>query len=181
MSAALILPYKQERGRDSSRLILIGNVIGRGSPVVLCTKEYDGDSLTLRLPGGIAHRGEKPMECAHRERIEETGLRLNDLDTELNFASVRRGKSYDVYVFYGAMARKIPLRYLEPEDDKIVGLKWIYLEDLLRKGAPFRSSEGLMLQETHHKHLRELFKNHPNIITELKSWISVQQKTKSAP
>ena len=180
MGAASILPYKRERGRDSSRLIIIGNINGRGSPALLCTIEDDGESEILRLPGGRAHNGEKPIQCAHRERIEETDLRLDDLDTELHESSVRKGDSYDVHIFYCGMAKKISLRNLEPEDDKILALRWIKLEELFEKGFKYRSSDGLKLQKTHFKHLRELKKNHPNYLQDLKSWISVQKKAKSA-
>lgn len=171
-----IVPSKKRHGRDSSRLVIVSNLTGRGSPTVLCTIEGSGDNRVLRLSGGEAHRNETDLECAHRERIEETGIRQNDLSTLLREGFVHRGKDYNVHVFYCAVGQQIPIEKLKPTDKKIKGLLWANLTELLTK----KSFNRIPIQETHHEYLRDLQKNQPNYLEELKSCILVQKETKSA-
>ncbi len=186
--SAQIMPNKKRRGYDSSRLIIVGNLIGSRPPLILCTVEERGDSFILRLPGGKAHRGEDPKKCAHRERREETGLHQSDLDTELREVGVRKGKGrgYVVHLYLSGIEGTIPTDQLAPTDEAIRGLFWANLTMLVAKGVvnvvleDGRDFGRLKLQESHHGHLRALKENQPHFLEDLVSCIMGQDAAKSA-
>ena len=83
MSAALILPYEQEKGQDSSRVIAVSHADCSGRPKLLVTRELFQGQYVLRFPGGKVKCGELPYEAAAREMDEETNHSEDDSETGL--------------------------------------------------------------------------------------------------
>jgi len=72
--------------------------------------EYDNQILMIRnsygwkswtFPGGRIEKGEKPVEAARREVLEETGLNLSDLTYVGQIVSTQEGNIDHIDIFYG--------------------------------------------------------------------------------
>ena len=174
MSTASVLPYKQERGRDSSRVIVLGNADGLGRPKILVTREkYFGDEV-LRLPGGKCHFNEEPIDCASRELKEETGYRKRDGRTKLRHVFTFPGKEYNhSTVVFMCGFTKVPR--LEKEKTH-----WIGYSEIISLWEDYVGPNNCPIQPKHLDYLREFYKNHSNLLEEIKDHVTVQDKTKSA-
>ncbi len=72
--------------------------------------EYNNQLLLIRnsyghkrwtFPGGKIEKGEKPIEAARREVLEETGLDLSDLRYVGEIVSTEEGNIDHISIFYG--------------------------------------------------------------------------------
>ncbi len=93
----------------------------RGDTVLLC-RRVDDREPTWVLPGGTPHPGESAANCARREVLEETGLRVDTDRVALVLETTSPDGSYHlVEIVFMALLRDIGLSpvagemHLEPE------------------------------------------------------------------
>ena len=85
------------------------------------------------LPGGYAERNEKYEDCAVREILEETGLRLTPRDL---YRLGQYGEGNTQTVIFGADVKQFPPQFSDGEHDAFV---WSLFQD-----APYPTVPGLL-------------------------------------
>ena len=178
MSAAKILPYSQEKGRDSSRIIALSLAHCTGPPLVLVTREKFGDEYVLRLPGGKRHLNESAIACARREFREETNYRLKHRDTGFIRMFVFKDKNLSIHktsVFACGFFDTPKIR--KSKDKKVASLHWIQLSHILCGGINYMGPYDCAMQDKHLRYLRAAVENH-NLINEVTNHVMVQEPNK---
>ena len=101
----------------------VGVIITRSGLVLLGERAGSHGAGTWALPGGHLEFGESVEDCARREVLEETGLRLLSVrqGPYTNDVMAEEGKHY-VTVFVQAEAEPGEVRLMEP--DKCAGWSW---------------------------------------------------------
>ena len=92
------------------------------------------------VPGGKLLWGELIKEAAFREVLEETGYKVR-LENLLGVYQRKTGpddEDYLRYIFIGKLASNYQRKYQDP---KILEIKWILLNDILKNRARLRSKE----------------------------------------
>jgi 8-oxo-dGTP pyrophosphatase MutT (NUDIX family) len=74
-------------------------IVEYNNQLLLIRNSYDYKRWTF--PGGKIEKGEKPIEAARREVLEETGLDLSDLEYVGEIISTEEGKIDHIDIFHG--------------------------------------------------------------------------------
>lgn len=97
-------------------LVGVGVIVIRDGRVLLGKRQGSHGAETWALPGGHLEYGESIAECAQREVLEETGLRLHTIEpapyTSTVFAEI--GKHY-ITLFVTARSDEGEARVCEPD------------------------------------------------------------------
>lgn len=86
------------------------------------------EQALLELPAGSIEIGEEPLACAHRELIEECGLKAAQM-TPLFQCYLAPG--YSSEFMYGFVARELEKIEAQPEEDEILEPESYTVEELL--------------------------------------------------
>ena len=86
------------------------------------------EQALLELPAGSLEKGEDPLHCAHRELLEECGLKAAKM-TPLFQCYLAPG--YSSEYMYGYLAQELEKTQAQPEDDEILELEIYPLQELL--------------------------------------------------
>jgi 8-oxo-dGTP diphosphatase len=108
---------------DKEGRILLGKRNGDASKA---GSELRGEG-TWTMPGGKLHYGESFEDCAKREVLEETGIKLNDV----RIIAINNDKNeFAHFVTIGAYADGFEGEAKVMEPDEITEWKWFAMEDL---------------------------------------------------
>jgi ADP-ribose pyrophosphatase len=86
------------------------------------------EQTLLELPAGSLEKGEDPLDCAHRELLEECGLKAAQM-TPLFQCYLAPG--YSSEYMYGFLAQELEQVQAQPEEDEILELESYSLQELL--------------------------------------------------
>lgn len=86
------------------------------------------EQALLELPAGSLEKHEDPLDCAHRELLEECGLKAAQM-TPLFQCYLAPG--YSSEYMYGFLAQELEQQEAQPEDDEILELESYSLPELL--------------------------------------------------
>lgn len=86
------------------------------------------EQALLELPAGTLEQGEDPIECAHRELVEECGLKTAKM-TPLFQCYLAPG--YSTEYMYGFLAQDLEKTEAQPEEDEILELETYSIQELL--------------------------------------------------
>jgi len=86
------------------------------------------EQALLELPAGSLEAGEDPAQCAHRELLEECGLRTANM-TPLFQCYLAPG--YSSEFMYGFLAQDMEVTTAQPEEDEIIEMESYSLDELL--------------------------------------------------
>ena len=86
------------------------------------------EQALLELPAGSLEKHEDPLDCAHRELLEECGLKATQM-TPLFQCYLAPG--YSSEYMYGFLAQELEQQEAQPEDDEILELESYSLPELL--------------------------------------------------
>lgn len=104
-------------------------VVGDDGKVMLVRQfRKPAEQALLELPAGSLEKDEDPLECAHRELLEECGLKAAQM-TPLFQCYLAPG--YSSEYMYGFVARELEKVEAQPEEDEILELESYTLEELL--------------------------------------------------
>lgn len=101
-----------------------------------CVRQYRAPvgRVTLELPAGTLEPGEDPAACAHREIIEEVGLRADSLELLARFWTAPGFCDELMHVFLARGLERVPSAADGPEERHMT-LQRIPLEDVERRIA----------------------------------------------
>ena len=115
----------------------IGMMILKEEKVLLGKRHSDPEKAdsalhgegTWTMPGGGLHFGEKPEDCARRETLEETGIKVDK--EKLKLISVSNDVIADAhYITLGFLCEDFEGEAKVMEPDEIVEWRWFELTDL---------------------------------------------------
>ncbi len=86
------------------------------------------EQALLEIPAGSLEKGEDPLDCAHRELLEECGLKTAKM-TPLFQCYLAPG--YSSEYIYGFLAQALEQTEAQPEEDEILELESYSLKELL--------------------------------------------------
>ena len=86
------------------------------------------EQALLELPAGSLEVGEDPLQCAHRELLEECGLRTSDMSP---LFQCYLAPGYSSEYMYGFLARELEVTKAQPEEDEIIEMESYALPELL--------------------------------------------------
>jgi len=86
------------------------------------------EQALLELPAGSLEAGEDPIYCAHRELLEECGLRTTKM-TPLFQCYLAPG--YSSEYMYGFLAQELEVTKAQPEEDEIIEMESYAVHELL--------------------------------------------------
>lgn len=86
------------------------------------------EQALLELPAGSLEKDEDPLHCAHRELLEECGLKSANM-TALFQCYLAPG--YSSEYMYGFLAQELEQFQAQPEEDEILELESYSLKELL--------------------------------------------------
>ncbi|KAH7314226.1 NUDIX hydrolase domain-like protein [Rhexocercosporidium sp. MPI-PUGE-AT-0058] len=120
-------------------------------------------SGTYALPGGHLEFGETPEQCATREVLEETGLKVSNIRflTATNDVMEKDGKHYVTLFVVGVRDDEGQIPYVL-EKEKCEGWEWIRWEELV--GLVERDGRGDEAQRRLFVPLINLVRQRPGVI-----------------
>jgi len=141
------------------------------NPTFLVGKRLNSHGAgTYALPGGHLEFGETPEECAVREVMEETGLKITNVQflTATNDYMAAEGKHYVTLFVVGERENESDApEILEPE--KCMGWDWVCWEDLRSwVDIELASSREEVLERKIFLPLLNLVRQRPGVIPTLK-------------
>lgn len=136
-----VLKVKLPDGRTTWREIVYhpGAVaivpILQGNKIILVQqyRKAVGENL-LEIPAGTLHPKEKPLKCAQRELIEETGYKANNMEKILDFYSTPGYTTEKIYLFKATGLVKTKSRQEKDEFIKIVIITIDRLKKMFKEG-----------------------------------------------
>jgi 8-oxo-dGTP diphosphatase len=121
---------------------------------------------TFALPGGHLEFGESPEECAAREILEETGLKVKNIRflTATNDVMKKDNKHYiTMFMVCERVDEEDEARVMEP--DKCEGWEWSSWEGLVALVRKERDvKEGEVLERTLFLPLLDLVEQRPDVV-----------------
>ncbi len=98
---------------------------------VIIVKQYrkSVEDILLEIPAGKLEIGEKPLECANRELLEETGYRCDKLEHLFDFYT-SPGFSNEIISLY--VARDLIKDVAQPDEDEYIEIQEYEIEDLIK-------------------------------------------------
>jgi ADP-ribose pyrophosphatase len=103
--AAAILPVLSPRGAPDPEVLLVRQY------------RYAAESFLYEVPAGRLHHGERPIDCARRELLEETGCRADRLDPLLGFYTTPGFTDEYIHVFVATGLERGPPNH---ERDEVI-------------------------------------------------------------
>lgn len=170
MDTVKLLPRRQNRGRNSSRVIVTSLEISRKGkrkpPKILTIREYfePDERFYLRIVGGRAYQNEPPRKCACREMQEELDTLQSDYDTPLLEDHTHHGEDHNTDVFLIGLSNSFKLDI--PNDH------WLSLSEVLMLGSEFLGPHDTPIQPKHLSYVRKTFAEWEEVIGKLHSLIS---------
>jgi 8-oxo-dGTP diphosphatase len=138
------------------------------NPTFLIGKRINSHgSGTYALPGGHLEFGETPEECAEREIMEETGLKVSGVRflTATNDYMQAEGKHYiTMFVVCKKENERDEAKVLEPE--KCAGWEWATWDEMVGWARAAESGEG-SVQKKLFLPLTNLLKQRPGMVPSL--------------
>ena len=113
--------------RHSGSVVVLAVDESSGSPRVLLEKQYRhaAGRFLLELPAGRIDEGEKPLDAAKRELLEETGYSARSWKRVLRFWASPGFVAEAMSVY---LARGLKAGAAQPEDDEVIELKLVPIE-----------------------------------------------------
>ena len=86
------------------------------------------DRVTVEIPAGKLEPGEDPLDCAHRELVEETGLTARDM---AYLTSVASSDGFTDEVIHIYMATGLRFTRSDPDADEFINVDLVELPELI--------------------------------------------------
>lgn len=131
---------KIPRDRFSTRVKIFCGVIVENGGKVMMTLEKSSKNQNYDLPGGKLLWSEDIRKCAERELYEETGYKvtLKNILGVYQRAETEDESDYLRIIFIGELKSKL---HKKPIDEKVIKVRWVSKEDILKKKINVRSDE----------------------------------------
>ena len=107
-------------GREERPGVGVGVIVTRGREVLLVKRRHHGAG-SWSTPGGYIDRGESFEACAARETLEETGVRVGDVEFRAVTNDVHEDGKHNVTIWLTARQEDGEPRVVSPDELEEVG------------------------------------------------------------